>query len=119
DYRPRQLSSQKIKRNQCVQMTVGLIENPDIVADVAALTHKAFTVGVAAESENLVEYARAKLQRKNLDLIIANDIACEGIGLNSDDNAVTVIGADTDMRLDQPSKNQLARELIALMAEKI
>lgn len=119
DYRPRQLATQKIKKNQCEQMTIELIKNPDIVADVAALAHKPFTVGFAAESENLVAYARDKLQRKNLDLIIANDIAREGIGFNSDDNAVTVIGADTEIRLDQRSKNQLARELIALVAEKI
>src|SRR5690554_538234 len=118
DYRPRQLATQKIKKNQCEQMTIELIKNPDIVADVAALAHKPFTVGFAAESENLVAYARDKLQRKNLDLIIANDIAREGIGFNSDDNAVTVIGADTEIRLDQRSKNQLARELIALVAEK-
>lgn len=119
DYRPRQLATQKIKKNQCEQMTIELIKNPDIVADVAALAHNPFTVGFAAESENLVAYARDKLQRKNLDLIIANDIAREGIGFNSDDNAVTVIGADTEIRLDQRSKNQLARELIALVAEKI
>lgn len=119
DYRPRQLATQKIKKNQSEQMTIELIKNRDILADVAALAHKPFTVGFAAESENLVEYARDKLQRKNLDLIIANDIASEGIGFNSDDNAVTVIDADTEIRIGQRSKNQLARELIALLAEKL
>lgn len=119
DYRPRQIAEQKLKKNQSEQMTIELVKNRDIVADVAALTDKPFTVGFAAESENLVEYARGKLQRKNLDVIIANDISSEGIGFNSDDNAVTVIDAGSEIHIGQRNKNQLARELIALLAEKI
>src|SRR5690606_16138065 len=83
-------------------------KNPDIVASVAALQPKPFTVGFAAESEDLVLHARAKLASKNLDLIIANNIAAQGIGFNSDDNAVTLIDHRGELMLSQRSKQQLA-----------
>ncbi len=119
DYRPEQIAPQKMKKGAGDTLTLTLVKNPDIVASVAALDPKPFTVGFAAESENLLAYARAKLERKNLDLVIANNISDSGIGFNSDDNAVTLVDQHTATELSQRSKHQLARELIALFAQKI
>jgi phosphopantothenoylcysteine decarboxylase/phosphopantothenate--cysteine ligase len=119
DYRPIQVAAQKIKKTNDEKITLELTKNPDIVATIAALDRKPFTVGFAAESENVIEYAKQKLQRKNLDLIIANDITSEGIGFNSDENAVTVIDAHQQVELARRGKQHLARELIAVIANKI
>lgn len=119
DYRPEQIATQKMKKGAADSITLTLIKNPDIVANVAALTNKPFTVGFAAESEKLLEYGRAKLERKNLDMVIANNISDAHIGFNSDDNAVTIIDKNSTQELSQRSKQQLARELIALLARKI
>ena len=120
DYRPAQIAVHKIKKNADAEsMLLELVKNPDIVATIAALEKKPFTVGFAAESENLIAYAQGKLTRKNLDLVIANNIADAGIGFNADENAVTVIDKEYQQVLTQRSKQQLARDLIALIAQKI
>ncbi|MDF3013220.1 MAG: bifunctional 4-phosphopantothenoylcysteine decarboxylase/phosphopantothenoylcysteine synthetase [Cellvibrio sp.] len=119
DYRPLQTAPRKIKKGENDTLTLTLVKNPDIVADIAALDPTPYTVGFAAESENLVEYARAKLQRKNLDLVVANNISDSSIGFNSDDNAVTLIDNNSVTDISQRSKHQLARELIILFAQKI
>ncbi len=120
DYRSAQIASQKIKKTSADSLTLELIKNPDIVATIAALKTKPYTVGFAAESENLLDYAQQKLQRKNLDLIIANNISSADIGFNSDNNAVTVIDAKQEMlELTKRSKQQLARDLIVILAKKI
>jgi phosphopantothenoylcysteine decarboxylase/phosphopantothenate--cysteine ligase len=119
DYRPAQIAAQKMKKGESDTLTLTLVKNPDIVASIAALNPKPFTIGFAAESENLLEYARAKLQRKNLDLVVANNISDSSIGFNSDDNAVTLVDKNSAAELSQRSKQQLARELIALFAQKI
>jgi phosphopantothenoylcysteine decarboxylase/phosphopantothenate--cysteine ligase len=119
DYRPAHIATQKIKKTAGDSITLELVKNPDIVAQIAALDAKPFTVGFAAESENLLVHAQQKLTRKNLDLIIANDISVQGIGFNADENAVVVIDKTQQQELTQRSKQQLARELIALIAQKI
>jgi len=119
DYRPAHIATQKIKKTADEHMTLELVKNPDIVASIAALDPKPFTVGFAAESENLLAYAQQKLERKNLDLIIANNISTEGIGFNSDDNAVTVMTKNDQQELGQRSKQQLARDLIAVIAQQL
>ncbi|HSC67143.1 MAG TPA: bifunctional phosphopantothenoylcysteine decarboxylase/phosphopantothenate--cysteine ligase CoaBC [Cellvibrio sp.] len=116
DYRPAAVAAQKLKKGDAETLTLTLVKNPDIVASVAALATKPFTVGFAAESEKLLEYARAKLLRKNLDLVIANNISDARIGFNSDDNAVTLVDKDSATEISQRSKQQLARELIARLA---
>jgi phosphopantothenoylcysteine decarboxylase / phosphopantothenate---cysteine ligase len=119
DYRAEEIAVQKIKKPAADQLIVTLIKNPDIVAIIAARADKPFTVGFAAESENLLNNAQQKLVRKNLDLIVANNISCSDIGFNSDDNAVTVIDAQQIQELTKRSKQQLARDLIEIMAKKI
>lgn len=119
DYRPAQVAPQKLKKGADESITLTLVKNPDIVASVAALPKRPFTVGFAAESENLLDYGRAKLVHKKLDLVIANNISDSRIGFNSDENAVTVIDEHSNHELSQRSKQQLARELIALIARKV
>ena len=98
-------------------MELHLVKNPDIVATVAALENKPFTVGVAAETKDVIGYAQGKLVRKNLDLIIANDVSRSDIGFNSDDNAVSVISIDSIKELPLCSKRQLAAKLVEIIAE--
>ncbi|WP_062058329.1 bifunctional phosphopantothenoylcysteine decarboxylase/phosphopantothenate--cysteine ligase CoaBC [Cellvibrio sp. OA-2007] len=119
DYRPAQIAAQKMKKDNSDTLTLALVKNPDIVASIASLNPKPFTVGFAAESENLLEYARVKLARKNLDMVVANNISDSTIGFNSDDNAVTLVEQNGATDISQRSKQQLARELIALFAQKI
>jgi phosphopantothenoylcysteine decarboxylase / phosphopantothenate---cysteine ligase len=114
DYRPEQVAATKIKKHNGT-LSLTLVRNPDIVASVAQLRPKPFTVGFAAETQQVKDYARDKLERKNLDMIIANDVAAPGIGFNSENNAVTVLWRDGEMDISERSKAQLARELIALI----
>jgi phosphopantothenoylcysteine decarboxylase/phosphopantothenate--cysteine ligase len=117
DYRPTAVSEHKLKKGAEEIMELRLVKNPDIVASVAALPRKPFTVGFAAETRDLLSYARSKLERKNLDLIVANDVSQPGIGFNSDENAVTLVSRDASLVLPQTSKRQLASQLIRQIAE--
>ncbi len=118
DYRPVSVADQKIKKQQQEQMTIALVRNPDIVASVAARSPRPFTVGFAAETQQVANYARDKLERKGLDLIVANDVSAAGIGFNSDDNAVLALWSSGEMVFERCSKQQLARELVALIARQ-
>ncbi|REL25166.1 bifunctional phosphopantothenoylcysteine decarboxylase/phosphopantothenate--cysteine ligase CoaBC [Thalassotalea euphylliae] len=118
DYRVAQVADQKIKKHEDA-MQISMVKNPDIVADVAGLTQgRPFTVGFAAETQDVEQYARGKLQRKNLDLIAANNVSLSGQGFNSDDNALTVFSADDRTELALTSKSQLAKELVAIISSK-
>lgn len=119
DYRPAQLATQKIKKTASDEMTLTLVKNPDIVATVAAAQPKPYTVGFAAETQDVIHYARGKLERKNLDLVIANDVSQTGIGFNSDRNAVTLVWPESEQVLAEAGKSQLARDLITLIAERL
>lgn len=116
DYRPTAIAEHKIKKGSEEIMELHLVKNPDIVATVANSSPKPFTVGFAAETRDVISYAKSKLERKNLDLIIANDVSRSDIGFNSDENAVTVISATTTETLPQASKRQLASKLIEKIA---
>lgn len=116
DYRPTAVSEHKIKKGSEEIMELHLVKNPDIVATVAGSSPKPFTIGFAAETKDVLNYARGKLERKGLDLIIANDVSRTDIGFNSDDNAVIVISRQDTLELPQASKRQLAVRLIELIA---
>lgn len=113
DYRPADYQPQKMKKGNEDTLQITLTKNPDIIAAVAQIENRPITIGFAAESEQLLEYARGKRERKGLDAIIANDISREGLGFNSDDNAVTLIDAERELSLGPMSKTRLARALIA------
>ena len=116
DYRPVSVAEHKMKKGNEEIMELHLIKNPDIVASVAAQQNKPFTVGFAAETRDVISYAQGKLERKKLDLIIANDVSRSDIGFNSDDNAVTVVSHEGATQLPLSSKRQLAHKLIEIIA---
>ncbi len=113
DYRPDTSATQKIKKTQGnPNLTLQLIENPDIIATVAKRSPKPFTVGFAAETQNVLAYANDKIARKNLDMIIANDVSNKDIGFNSDLNAVTIIWPEGNKTVDIASKAIIANSII-------
>lgn len=117
DYRPANVAEQKIKKNNDT-MHIDLVRNPDIVSTVAHHKPRPVTIGFAAETQDLIRYARGKLERKNLDLIIANDVSNTAIGFNASDNAVTAIWKDGECNIQQMGKHQLASELVRLIAQQ-
>ena len=119
DYRPVMVADQKIKKGAEEVMEILLTKNPDIIATIATLEPRPFMVGFAAETENVIAYARSKLERKGLDLVIANDVSQSDIGFNSDQNEVVVVGAGGEIAMPRASKAALAENLIALIAEQI
>ena len=119
DYRPVMVADQKIKKGEEEVMEILLTKNPDIIATIATLEPRPFMVGFAAETENVIAYARSKLERKGLDLVIANDVSQSDIGFNSDQNEVVVVGAGGEIAMPRASKAALAEHLIALIAEQI
>jgi phosphopantothenoylcysteine decarboxylase/phosphopantothenate--cysteine ligase len=118
DYRPEQIASQKIKKSN-EGMVIHLIRNPDIVATVAGLTKRPFTVGFAAETNDVLSYAKGKLQKKGLDLIIANDVSRSDIGFNSDQNDVTAIWSDGEQSLGMANKSVVAQRILRIITEHL
>ena len=116
DYRPAELKEQKIKKNE-ESMSIDLVRCPDILASVAALAIGPFTVGFAAETEKVDYYARSKLEKKNLDMIIANRVGHDR-GFDTDDNSVNVIWTDGEQRFPEARKSELARDLVELIARR-
>ena len=115
DYRPASVAAQKMKKRDGRARTLELTENPDILAAVAALPKPPFLVGFAAETEDVEAYARDKLARKKLDMIAANRVG-EGLGFESEDNALTLIRAGASEALPRSSKRELAQTLIERIA---
>lgn len=115
DFRPAEIADQKMKKKSDEdEMVLRLVKNPDIVANVAALTEqRPFTVGFAAETQDVEQYARGKLSRKNLDLICANDVSHQGQGFNSDSNALHLFWPNGDKALPLTSKHELGQQLIS------
>ena len=117
DYKACSVADNKIKKTGD-ELTLTFVKNPDILATVSNRQDRPFCVGFAAESQNVEGYARSKLAKKKLDMIAANDITAEGLGFNSDKNALHVIWQDGDKRLPATSKSELAEQLLALIAER-
>lgn len=114
DYAP-QTAPEKLKKSSAT-MALQLHRTPDILAEVAALPHRPFTVGFAAETEALEAHARQKLFTKNLDLIAANQVG-DGLGFDVEENALLVLWADGQQPLDKAPKRRLAERLISLIAD--
>ncbi|QFY45140.1 bifunctional phosphopantothenoylcysteine decarboxylase/phosphopantothenate--cysteine ligase CoaBC [Candidatus Methylospira mobilis] len=117
DYTPMQYSSQKIKKTDD-KLSIPLSKTADILAAVAQIAPPPFTVGFAAESEDLENYARGKLQNKKLDMIAANAIGNDNTGFNSDTNALSVFWQDGSIVLPLASKTRIAEQLINLIAQR-
>ncbi|CAA0115571.1 Coenzyme A biosynthesis bifunctional protein CoaBC [Halioglobus japonicus] len=116
DYRPATVQNQKIKKGP-EEVTLQMVRNPDIVATVASHEQKPYTVGFAAETNDVLAYARDKMQRKGLDMIVANDVADQSIGFNSDENAVTVLWPDGEQTIERANKTTIARQIVHLIAQ--
>ena len=112
DYRIADVADQKIKKS-VKEMTLKLVKNPDIIADVAHLTEKRpFTIGFAAETQNVADYAKDKLTRKNLDMICANNVS-GGQVFGQDHNALHLFWKHGEKALPQADKNTLAEALVS------
>ena len=116
DYRPAQPQKQKIKKSAAT-LQINLVKNPDILTDVAALTHPPYCVGFAAETENLDQHAQQKMLTKKIHMIAANNVADQSIGFNSEYNALQVFWPGGNMQLERASKSRIARQLITLIAQ--
>lgn len=117
DYTLADPAAHKVKK-QGTLLTLTLQPTQDILAAVAARTPPPFTVGFAAETENLLDYARGKLTRKALDMVAANLVGQPGTGFDADDNELHVVWHGGDQPLGRASKDALARRLIELIAER-
>ncbi|VAW55172.1 Phosphopantothenoylcysteine decarboxylase / Phosphopantothenoylcysteine synthetase [hydrothermal vent metagenome] len=125
DYRVENIATQKIKKTENT-LTLQLTKNDDIISAVANHKTKPYVVGFAAETENIIENAKNKMQQKNLDMIVANDVsesvnAETDIGFNSEYNALHVFWkhqnkTDGEQHFDVARKSQLAKKLISLIA---
>jgi phosphopantothenoylcysteine decarboxylase/phosphopantothenate--cysteine ligase len=110
DFRPKAASEQKIKRNG--EMTLELEPTADILAEVARRKTAQIVVGFAAETENVLENARKKLASKSLDAIVVNDVSREGVGFDSDRNAVTIISHSEVVEVPETSKWEVAQRVL-------
>ena len=122
DYRPVDVAEQKLKK-QAATMQLSLVPTTDILATVAGQASAPFTVGFAAETENIEDYARGKLEKKSLDMVAANRIGQQQdgspIGFESEQNALTVYWQGGEKELPTMQKSRLARELVELIAARM
>jgi len=118
DYRVAEVADQKIKKtNDNDELSLKLVKNPDIIASVAYLEqNRPFVVGFAAETQNVAGYAKDKLQRKNLDMICANDVS-GGQVFGQDQNALHVFWKTGEKALPLTDKNKLAEILVSEIVE--
>lgn len=110
--------AEKIKKQGKQTLTLQLSLNPDILAAVAATKKASYVLGFAAETSNLIKEAKAKLQSKKLDMIIANQVG-QGLGFDADVNEVTVLTKDIQTALPLTHKTRLAAQIIAILAATI
>jgi phosphopantothenoylcysteine decarboxylase/phosphopantothenate--cysteine ligase len=112
DYRPADQSTEKIKKANA-PLTIALEPTADILAEVAKNKGQKIVVGFAAETDHVAENARKKLQTKNADLIVANDVTAEGAGFDHDTNVVTLFSRDgRDLALPKMSKSEVAQRIL-------
>jgi len=116
DYRPADSARQKIKKSKAT-MSLDLVRSQDILDSVASLDEAPFTVGFAAETENVRDYALGKLRNKNLDMIIANRVG-DDCGFDRDDNTVNVFWRDGEQEFATAAKIDLAHQIVRLVAER-
>ncbi|GAA3577265.1 bifunctional phosphopantothenoylcysteine decarboxylase/phosphopantothenate--cysteine ligase CoaBC [Snuella lapsa] len=119
DYRPKEIASQKIKKQEST-LTIELEKTNDILASLGAIKKKQFLVGFALETNNELENAKEKLKRKNLNLIVLNSLNDKGAGFKKDTNKVTFIDSDDVITNHElKSKRDVAKDLINKIIEQI
>lgn len=113
DYRPHDVADQKIKKKTDDALTVVMDKNPDILKELGLRKKHQILVGFAAETQNLLENAREKVIKKNLDMIVANDVTAAGAGFNADTNIVKFLFPDGSVcSLEQMPKTAVAEKLL-------
>ncbi|MGI8670452.1 MAG: bifunctional phosphopantothenoylcysteine decarboxylase/phosphopantothenate--cysteine ligase CoaBC [Aridibacter sp.] len=113
DYRPKEVVTEKIKKENKDFLNLELEKTPDILSNVSMNRHRGLMViGFAAETDNVIEYAKSKLKKKNLDMVIANDITKKGAGFNTDTNIATIITNENEFDLPLMSKRELADKIL-------
>jgi phosphopantothenoylcysteine decarboxylase/phosphopantothenate--cysteine ligase len=118
DFRPNEVSAHKLKKTcDGAGLSLQLGENPDILSSLSSQPKRPFLVGFAAETQDVAHYAQQKLRRKGLDMIAANQVG-EGLGFEASDNALSVYWADGSIELPRAAKAELARQLIAQVAQR-
>jgi len=115
DYRPKVTAGQKIKRKG--PMTLELEATPDILKELSSKRTSQIVVGFAAETDNVLENARQKLVSKNLDAIVVNDVSREGVGFDSERNAVTIITRDEVVEVPETTKWEVAQRVLDQVVE--
>ena len=116
DYRPEFVPSQKIKKKSD-SMDVHMVKSTDVLAEVAAMKNGPFTVGFAAETQQLEKHARSKLERKNLDMIVGNLVG-DNLCFDRDDNSVLVLWEGESQEFGRMAKTELAAQLVQVIAER-
>ena len=119
DYRVKEFSEQKIKKENNDSITLELVKNPDILADLCKNKTSQTIVGFCAESENLMGNAKTKIEKKGCDYLVANDISRKDIGFNSDENEVTILSQDGSIKkISKAPKNVIARKILECINTK-
>ncbi|HAT6339594.1 TPA: bifunctional phosphopantothenoylcysteine decarboxylase/phosphopantothenate--cysteine ligase CoaBC [Legionella pneumophila] len=118
DYSVLNPASEKMKKNENSELTLQLVRNTDILSEVAKSGKASFVVGFAAETTDVISYAKEKMKNKKLDMIIANQVG-KGMGFESDVNQVTVITKNKQIELPLTHKTRLAGQIIAILAASL
>lgn len=116
DYKPKDILQQKLKKHD-KEMALKLVKCPDILKSVTDLEEAPFTVGFAAETENLMEYAKNKMKKKNLDIVVANRVG-QDCGFDHDDNVATILWRNGKKDFPKMLKVDLANKLVELIAKQ-
>lgn len=112
DYRPAEVADSKIKKSDG-NLTINLVRNPDILMELGKMKGNKVLVGFAAETDNVIEYAKGKIIKKNLDFIVANDVKAEGAGFGTDTNIVYIIDKNDEViKIDLASKLEIAHKIL-------
>ena len=119
DYRPKNYSVEKLKKNSKEIFNLKLEKNDDILSNVSKNYPNSFVVGFAAETENIEENSRKKLTEKNLNMIISNDVSNKSIGFDSDDNEVTIYTENEKILIAKDTKFKVAKKIINEIVNKI
>ncbi|TDO95884.1 bifunctional phosphopantothenoylcysteine decarboxylase/phosphopantothenate--cysteine ligase CoaBC [Marinomonas balearica] len=116
DFRVKDVATQKMKKQSDEnEMQLTLVKNPDIIATLSTEDAAKYFVGFAAETQDVIAYAKGKLERKGLDLIIANDVSRSDIGFNNDQNQVVVLSKKSQWTPEKASKTELAKHLVDII----
>ena len=118
DYRIKEYHTQKMKKTAEDEISISLVKNPDILKEISQNKANTIVVGFCAESENLIENAKAKIQNKGCDFLVANDISRKDIGFSSDENEVYILDKNLNItHIDKMSKSEIAVKILEKIFE--